>query len=408
MDGSSITTTCCIVGGGPAGMMLGFVLARAGVEVTVLEKHADFFRDFRGDTIHPSTLDVIDQLGLRERFDAIPRTAVSGLDLVLNGTRLRPVNFGHLRGRNKKLVLMPQWDFLDMLADEARKLPTFRLLMGTEAVTVVSTNGTVTGVRAEGEDGPIEIEAALTVAADGRASRIRTAAGLRVRDFGVPLDVLWFRLPKPRVNPPDTLGYIGTETLVLTIPRIGYYQAAMLIKKGSFPEVVAAGLAQFRADVVRTATFLGPVIDSLEDWDQVKLLTVQVNRLRRWHRPGLLCIGDAAHAMSPAFGVGVNLAVQDAIATANMLAAPLVAGTITDRDLAAVQRRRMFPVRVTQWVQLRMHRYIGRPGGGAGIPYPLPRSVRFLLGLGMPVIQRLTGRLVGRGIRPEKIRPELL
>jgi 2-polyprenyl-6-methoxyphenol hydroxylase-like FAD-dependent oxidoreductase len=408
MDGSAITATCCIVGGGPAGIMLGLILARAGVEVVVLEKHADFFRDFRGDTIHPSTLDIVDQLGLRQRFDAIPRTALSSLDVVVAGTRLKPVNFGHLRGRNKQLVLMPQWDLLDLLADEAKTLPNFRLLMNTEATGVVSSHGVVTGVIAETEDGTIQVDAALTVAADGRESRIRSAAGLRVRDFGVPLDVLWFRLPKPRLNPPDTLAYIGAETLVITIPRIGYYQAAMLIRKGSFPEVREAGLPKLREAVVRTATFLGPVIDSLEDWDQVKLLTVQVNRLRRWHTPGLLCIGDAAHAMSPAFGVGVNLAVQDAVATANLLAAPLIAGTVTDRDLAALQRRRALPVRVTQRVQLRLHRFIARPGAGANIPYPLPRSIRILLGATMPVIRRAAGRLVGRGIRPERIRRELL
>jgi 2-polyprenyl-6-methoxyphenol hydroxylase-like FAD-dependent oxidoreductase len=408
MSTTLLSTTCCIVGGGPAGMMLGLLLAKAGVDVVVLEKHADFFRDFRGDTIHPSTLDLIDQLGLRQKFDAIPHTGMPTIDLVLNGTRVRPVDFRHLPGHNREIVLMPQWDFLDLLAEEARDLPNFRLLMGAEVTELVTVGGVVAGVRADSGDGPLEVEAILTVAADGRASTVSAKSGLVPRDFGVPIDVLWFRLPPPDVRPPDSLGYIGTETMVVAIPRIGYYQTALLIPKGGFDEIRAAGIEKFRADIVQAAGFLAPVVDTLKDWDQISLLTVQVNRLRRWHRPGLLCIGDAAHAMSPAFGVGINYAVQDAVATANLLAAPLLAGVLTDRQVAAVQKRRALPVRLMQPIQLQVHRVIARPGGGANIPNPFPRGLRVVLAVALPVVRRLTARLVGRGLRPERIRSELL
>jgi 2-polyprenyl-6-methoxyphenol hydroxylase-like FAD-dependent oxidoreductase len=414
MSAKLLSTTCCIVGGGPAGMMLGLLLARAGVDVVVLEKHTDFFRDFRGDTIHPSTLDLIDQLGLRQKFDAIPHTGMPTIDLVLNGTRVRPVDFRRLRGPNREIVLMPQWDFLDLLADEARSLPNFHLYMGAEVTELVTVGGIVTGVVArQAHDGgsvdvELEVEAILTVAADGRSSTVRARSGLAQRDFGVPIDVLWFRLPPPAVRPPDSLGYIGTETMVVAIPRIGYYQTALLIPKGGFDEIRAAGIEKFRADIVQAAEFLAPVVDTLVDWDQVSLLTVQVNRLKRWHRPGLLCIGDAAHAMSPAFGVGINYAVQDAVATANLLAAPLLAGVLTDRHVAAVEKRRALPVRLMQPIQLQVHRVIARPGGGAGIPNPFPGWVRATLVVVLPVVRRVAARVVGRGFRPERIRPEIL
>jgi len=424
-------------------VMLGLLLARGGIDVVLLEKHTDFFRDFRGDTIHPSTLDLIDQLGLRHQFDAIPQSGLSSLDLVLNGTRIRPVDFRHLRGSNRKIVLMPQWDFLDLLADEAKTLPNFHLYMGADATSVTSDSGRVTGVIAtllnavgdsgadhagtdgsgaddSGTDGSgtdhsgtrsantLEVTATLTVAADGRSSVARASAGLPVTDYGVGIDVLWFRLPKPAANPPDTLGYISEESMVVTIPRLDYYQTAMLIPKGDFEAVRERGIPEFRAQVARAAEFLEPVVDTIKDWDQVKLLSVQVNRLKRWHQPGFLCIGDAAHAMSPAFGVGINYAIQDAVAAANILAEPLATGTLTQRDLAAVQRRRLWPVRLMQPIQLALHREIARPGGGAIMPNPPTTGAKIFLAVVVPVIRRVAARIVGRGFRLEKIRSDLL
>ena len=414
----TLATQCCIVGGGPAGMMLALLLARAGVDVVLLEKHRDFFRDFRGDTIHPSTIDLIDQLGLRERFDAITSTDVRSLDVVVNGTRIRPVDFRHLRGRNRHITLMPQWDFLDLLADAADRYPNLTRVMGAEVTGITRERGSVTGVvatvsdasgrhSADGVHSTLEVRATLTVAADGRASVVRAVSGLPVRDFGVPIDVLWFRLPRPARNPPSTLGYIRESTMVVTIPRTDYYQAAMLIPKGSFDEVKDDGLPAFRQRVTAAARFLGPVIHTLTDFDQVKLLSVQVNRLDRWYQPGLLCIGDAAHAMSPAFGVGINYAIQDAVAAANLLAAPL-ASSITVADLAAVQRRRARPVALMQPVQLALHRLIASPTAAARIPNPLPFVARLVITIVSPVLRRITARIVGRGFRPERIRDELL
>jgi len=403
-----LETQCCIAGGGPAGLMLGLLLARAGVDVVVLEKHPDFFRDFRGDTIHPSTLDLIDQLGLRARFDDIPRTDVSTLDLVINGNRLTPVDFSHLRGRNRNIALMPQWDFLTLLSSEAERYPNFHLRLGARITDVARDDEGISGVLAETESGPLQVNAALTVAADGRDSDVRTAAGLVPREYGVGIDVLWFRLPKPAERPRDTLGYLNSESMVVTIPRTDYYQAGMLIPKGGYPEIQAAGIREFRARIVRAAPFLAPVVDSIENWDQVKVLTVQVNRLRRWWLPGLLCIGDAAHAMSPAFGVGVNYAIQDAVATARILAVPLRTGTVTPSMLQRVQRRRLWPVRLMQPIQLGLHRVIARPGGGGFLPYPMKRWQRAVAAVVLPVSRRVMPRLVGRGFRPERLSGDIL
>jgi 2-polyprenyl-6-methoxyphenol hydroxylase-like FAD-dependent oxidoreductase len=400
MSVQRLSTTCCIAGGGPAGMMLGLLLARAGVDVVVLEKHGDFFRDFRGDTIHPSTLDLIDQLGLRQRFDAITQSSISTLDVVVNGVRVTPVDFGLLRRGNRTLTLMPQWDFLTLLAEAAASLPTFRLIMDAEASGLLHDGNRVTGVTATTPDGQLEIDADLTVAADGRASTLRRESGLRVTEHGVPIDVLWFRLPRPAANPPDTLGYLTGRTMVVTIPRGEYYQAAMLIRKGTFEQVRAAGLDAFRASIVENVPFLEPVVRAIAGWDDVKLLSVQVNRLERWYRPGFLCIGDAAHAMSPAFGVGINYAVQDAVAAANLLADPLRDGTPTDAALAALQRRRAPAVRRMQRIQLRLHNVVARPGAAL----PNPRVLRLIFAVTLPLLRVFAARVIGRGFRPERIR----
>lgn len=415
-----IDVDCCIVGGGPAGVMLGMLLARAGVQVAVLEKHGDFLRDFRGDTIHPSTLQVLDELGLRDAFLTLPHTSVSTLDAVVDGTRVTPVDFDSLHGRNDFLVLMPQWDFLDFLAEHAQAYPGFRMLMNTDATQLITDDGAagtgvqrIAGVLATGPDGPVEVHAALTVAADGRDSVLRAASGLPSTDFGAPIDVVWFRLPQPADRPPDTLGYIDEHRLVLTIPREGYYQMGLVIPKGGFDELHHKGLEAVRDAIVETAPFLAPVVGELKSFSQLKLLSVQINRLETWWRPGLLCIGDAAHAMSPAFGVGVNFAVQDAVAAANRLA-PLLRGagpaagarsSDLDAGCAWVQRRRMPPVRAMQAVQLAAHHVIN--GAGVQLPTPLGEPQRILLSAVLPVVQRLAARMIGRGFRPEHIAPQV-
>ncbi|MBF0671531.1 MAG: FAD-dependent oxidoreductase [Salinibacterium sp.] len=400
---ASLDTTCCIVGGGPAGLMLGYLLARAGVDVVVLEKHADFLRDFRGDTIHPSTIDLLGELGLKDAFLRLPHTEVTTLDVVIGGNRIRPVDFGTLPASGTRfLALMPQWDFLNFIAAEAARFPNFRLITGADVTGLLREGGRVRGVSARRDGEDVAVRAVLTVGADGRGSIVRRLAGLPVQHFGIDVDVLWFRLPRP-ADAPATLGYFDGSTLVLTIPREGYYQAGMVIRKGSYGAIQESGLAAFRERIAKTAQPVASVVDSLTSWGGIKLLTVQVDRLTRWHGPGVLCLGDAAHAMSPAFGVGVNFAIQDAVAAANRLAPLLASGRVTRRDLAAVQRRRLLPVRIIQPVQLQLHRRIAREGAGLTIPNPLPPSVRFALRFVLPVARRVMARVVGRGIRPEHV-----
>lgn len=420
----TLNTTCVIVGGGPAGMMLGLILARNGVDVVVLEKHADFFRDFRGDTIHPSTIGVLGELGLRERFLGLPHTSVRALDVVVNGNRLHPIDFSRLAPPDDFLVLAPQWDFLNFLAEDARRHPNFRLLMQTEATELIWEEDAVHGVVAHGPDGDLEIRARLTVSADGRASELRAQAGLRPRRFGVPIDVLWFRIPKPEDLPAHTLAYVGGGGMVVTIERHDYVQAGLIIPKGGYGELHAGGLDAFRRAVIDAAPHLREALETITDWDQVKLLSVQIDRLPRWYRRGFLAIGDAAHAMSPAFGVGVNYAVQDAVATANALTATLrelgpagveggsatatgPAAEVDLRLLDGIQRRRMPAVAAMQRIQLAAHRTISRPEGVRLLPEPMPAVLRAALAVATPGMQAVSSRLIGRGLRPESVSPEL-
>ncbi len=392
---------CCIAGGGPAGMMLGFLLARSGVDTVVLEKHADFLRDFRGDTVHPSTLEVMHELELLEAFLQRPHQKLSQIAGQVGGQPIVMADFSHLPVQCKFIAFMPQWDFLDFLAQRGRKFPGFRLLMQAEATGLIEEAGRIVGVRALTAEGPLEVRSPLTVAADGRHSLLREQAGLEVLDFGAPMDVLWMRISKRTGDPPNTLGRINAGRVFVTLDRGGYWQCAYVIPKGGYDALRRDSIQSFQANIVAVAPFLRERIGELRSWDDVKLLTVQVNRLRRWHRPGFLCIGDAAHAMSPIGGVGINLAVQDAVATANLLAKPLAADSVTEGDLGRVQHRREFPTRMTQRMQLFLQKnVIGRIlGSGAtpGIAWPIRLMQRF------PVLRRIPARLIGMGFRPEHV-----
>ncbi|MEO8527804.1 MAG: FAD-dependent oxidoreductase [Pseudolysinimonas sp.] len=393
-----------IAGGGPAGMMVGYLLARAGLKVTVLEKHADFLRDFRGDTIHPSTITLLGELGLREKFLALPVTRVRTLDVVIDGERMSLVDFGTLPPPDNFLVFAPQWDFLNFLAREGAAFPGFEVRMNTEAVDLLRDGTTVTGVRAQGLDGEIELRANLTIAADGRTSRMREAAGFDPERLGVPIDVLWFGLPRPVDPPPPTLAYLDERGIVLTLERGDHYQGGFVIPKGGYEELRAAALEAFRDRLVSTAPVLASVVGSITDWDQVKTLSVQIDRLTRWHLDGFICIGDAAHAMSPVGGVGVNYAIQDAVALANVVTAPLRLGRVPERILDAVQRRRMPPVRRMQSIQRLAHDRIRRPLGARPGP-AIPRVARLVLRALQPLVRRVTARVLGRGFLPEHVRP---
>lgn len=387
-----------IVGGGPAGMMAGLLFARAGVPTTVIEKHGDFLRDFRGDTVHPSTLDLFDELGLLDRLLEQPHDKVSDVGAVIGGRRYRVGDFSHLPGRGRFIALMPQWHFLNFVADEARHYPCFTLRMETEAAGLVSQGGRVAGVRtAAGEIIPAD----LVIAADGRGSILRGAAALPVEDLGAPIDVMWFRVPKARTADNRTEGYIGSGEMVVLIDRGDYFQCARVIAKGMAETIRARGIAAFRAETAAVAPPLTGQIDALATLDDVKLLTVALNRLRRWHAPGLLAIGDAAHAMSPVGGVGINLAVQDAVAAANILAGPMAAGDALDPLLPRVQQRRMLAVRTIQALQRAIHvRVIG-----AALRSPMPAAPWTLRLIdAVPPLQRIPARILGLGIRREHIR----
>lgn len=397
---------CCIAGGGPAGMMLGYLLARAGVEIVVLEKHADFLRDFRGDTVHPSTLQVMAELGLLEEFLKRPHQELPRIGGLIGDDAITMADFSGLNVACKFIVLMPQWDFLNFLEEHARRYPAFHLRMRAEVTELVEEAGVIVGVRAATPDGPLEIRAGLVIGADGRRSTVREQAGLRVEDLGAPIDVLWMRLPQHPGDPKSTLGRINAGKVFVTLDRGEYWQCAYVIPKGGFEALRQRGLDALRADIVAIAPFMADRIDALRDWDDVKLLTVTVDRLRRWYRPGLLCIGDAAHAMSPIGGGGINLAIQDAVAAANILAAPLRDGTVAERDLAQLQRRREFPIRVTQafqvFAQTRIFGAVLRSTAPLRAPWPVRLLRRF------PYLQRFPALFIGVGVRPEHVHtPEL-
>jgi 2-polyprenyl-6-methoxyphenol hydroxylase-like FAD-dependent oxidoreductase len=380
--------------------MLGYLLARRGVAVTVLEKHADFFRDFRGDTVHPSTLDVMHELGLLEEFLKLPHQELTYVGALIGGYRVEAANFKRLATHCKFIALMPQWDFLNFLSERARKFPAFGLRMQHEVVGLIHDAGRIAGVEARTPEGVVEIRADLVVGCDGRHSTTREAAGLEVQEFGVPIDVLWFRISRRAGDPEQVLGNVNYGKALILINRGDYFQAGLIIPKGSFEDIQQDGLSAFQNLIWRIAPYLGDRVNELHAWDQIKLLTVQINRLRRWHRPGLLCIGDAAHAMSPAGGVGINLAIQDAVAAANLLAEPLREGRVTEAVLARVQQRREFPTRVTQMLQVNAHKTFERVFQSSG-PLQVPWQLKVIVHL--PGLQRVMGHVVGVGIRPEHV-----
>ncbi|MBP2426899.1 FAD-dependent oxidoreductase [Bradyrhizobium elkanii] len=395
-----IRVRCCVVGGGPAGMMLGYLLGRAGVDVAVLEKHGDFFRDFRGDTVHPSTLQVMDELGLIDGFLKLPHQDIQTLDGMFGGTSVRIADLRRLSVKYPFIAMMPQWDFLNFLRESGSRFPSLKVLMKAEATDLIRRGDAVAGVRANTPDGPVEIEADLTIGCDGRHSIVRERAGLDVEEIGAPMDVLWFRVGRRPDETENLFARVEHGKMMVTFDRGDYWQCAYVIAKGQYEAVKARGLPALLDDVLHLAPILKAGIADVKSFDDVKLLTVAINRLTRWTRPGLLCIGDAAHAMSPIGGVGVNLAVQDAVATANILAAKLVRSVPSEDELDAVRRRREFPVRVTQRMQGIAQNNIISAALKAG-DQPVPLALRLITA--MPWLQGLTARLVAVGVRPEHV-----
>jgi 2-polyprenyl-6-methoxyphenol hydroxylase-like FAD-dependent oxidoreductase len=396
-----IQTRCCIAGGGPAGMMLGFLLARAGVDVVVLEKHADFLRDFRGDTIHPSTLELMYELGLLEEFLKRPHQKVREARGQIGQDKLTLVDFTHLPTHCKFLALMPQWDFLNFLVEQGKRYPGFQVRMQAEATDLIEQGGRIVGVKAKTPEGMIEIRAPLTIGADGRHSVIRDRAGLKVLDLGAPMDVLWMQISRQPTDPSEALGHVETGKMFIMIDRKDYWQCGFIIAKGAAGQVRKRGIESFREEIVRLEPFLRDRVYELRDWNDVSLLTVKVDRLQQWSRPGLLCIGDAAHAMSPVGGVGINLAIQDAVAAANILASKLAAGNLTEADLKAVQHRREYPTRATQRLQIFIQNGVIKRILASDRPLTAPWPVKLLQR--WPRLRRIPARVIGMGFRPEHV-----
>ncbi len=401
-----ISVSCCVVGGGPAGMMTGYLLARAGIPVAVLEKHGDFLRDFRGDTIHPSTLQVMDELGLYDKLLQRPHYKAYSLKGRFGDLETTFADFSHLPTRAKFVAFMPQWDFLDFLADEAKAYPAFKLFMKTDATDLIRNGDKIAGVIAKTADQTMRVHAPLVIGCDGRNATTRKAGGFSVEDVGAPMDVLWFRLSRRETDPEDPVGSFGRGHIVIMIDRGDYWQCGYVIPKGSFDRVQEQGLPAFRRELETLSPFLKGRTEEIKSFDDIKLLTVGVDRLKQWYRPGLLCIGDAAHTMSPVGGVGINLAIQDAVAAANILAEPLRAGQVTTEDLARVQERREMPTRRTQWLQVQIQNNVikGVLAGSDRVKPPfLLRLMRWF-----PVLAQIPARVIGLGFRPEHADPRSL
>ena len=389
--------------GGPAGMMLGYLLGRAGVKTVVLEKHADFLRDFRGDTVHPSTLMIMQELGLIDDFLKLPHSEIRAFAAEIGDTRVKIADFARVATPFKFVALMPQWDFLNFMADRGRRFPALKVMMSAQVTSLIETAGRVVGVKATAPDGPLEVRATLVVGCDGRSSTVRTASGLVVQDLGSPIDVLWCRVSKKPGDPEQVLGRLGADKMIVTIDRTDYWQCAYVIGKGGIERVHAAGLEAFKAAVADGAHFLSDRVDELKSFDDIKLLSVSVDRLTAWSKPGLLCIGDAAHAMSPVGGVGINLAIQDAVATANLLAQKLKAETLQDEDLDSVRRRRLFPVKVIQGLQVAVHNRVLKPAvSGARRSLKVPWPLKLLDTYAW--LRRWPAQILGLGVRPEHVR----
>jgi 2-polyprenyl-6-methoxyphenol hydroxylase-like FAD-dependent oxidoreductase len=402
----TLTTQCCIAGGGPAGLMLGFLLARAGIDTVVLEKHENFLRDFRGDTIHPSTLELMHELGLLDAFLELPHQKVETVNAYFGRRRMVMADLRHLPVRCGYIAMMPQWDFLNFIAAQAARYPDFRLMMRAKAKHLVRSDGRIVGLDFDTADGRRRILTNLVVAADGRHSTLRDEAGLIATDFGAPMDVFWFRLPRHEGDPDETAGYFGVGHILVLLNRGDYFQSALVIPKGGAEAMRARGLDRLHKAISALAPFLADRTARIADWDAVRLLTVRVDRLETWYREGLLCIGDAAHAMSPIGGVGVNIAVQDAVAAANLLWKTLRAGNVTTADLKRVQERRLFPARITQSLQLAIQNRIISTALQGDVQMAPPLFLRAMNAL--PLLRRIPARLLGLGVRPEHIRSPAL
>jgi len=403
MDMQTIRTRCCIVGGGPAGMMLGYLMARAGIETIVLEKHVDFLRDFRGDTVHPSTLEIMHELGLLDEFLICPHTKITEIALEIGRKTIKVGDFSRLPTVAKFLAFMPQWDFLNFLLDKGRRYPHLKVMMQAEVTDLIEEQDTIAGVLVQTPNGALRVHADLTIGCDGRGSRVRERAGLEVENLGAPIDVLWFRLSKHANDPGQVLGHLERGKMIVTLDRGDYWQCAFVIPKGGMATLQSKGLAAFQREVAAGVPFLADRVSEIESLDHIKLLRVEVNRLNRWSRAGLLCIGDAAHAMSPVGGVGINLAIQDAVATANLLCAILKTRVPTLDELDSVRQRRLFPARMVQSAQMAVHKRVLMPTiAQSDQPLQAPWPVLLLNHVGW--LRGLTARMIGMGVRPEHVR----